>query len=159
MSDASMQQPALLRLPGLFFGLFALVTALSLPVWDVLSSYYMHGVIWIVNGSLAILGPAVRLPTSLVRDGVYPGIAGAIALFAVTPRRSWTWKLRWIATLMGGMLIVHAGLLLAQALYAVQGISTEDSVPLRLLGTWGTSVMVIWMWFIALRRKDPEPDA
>ena len=159
MSSADIRQSTLLKRPGLFFGLFALVTALSLPVWDVLSSYYMHGVIWIVNGSLTLLGPAVRLPTSLVRDGVYPGIAGAIALFAVTPRRSWIWKIRWVATLMGGMLIVHAGVLLAQALHAVQGIAATDSVPLRLLGAWGTSVLVIWMWFIALRRPDLTPEA
>lgn len=154
-----MSQVILLRRPGLFFGLFALVTALSLPVWDVLSSYYMHGVVWLVNGGLSLLAPAIRLPTTLVRDGVYPGIAGAIALFAVTPHRSWRWKMRWIAALMGVMLLVHAGVLLAQALHAVQGTTAADSTPLRLLGTWGTSVLVIWAWFIAVRRRDPASDA
>jgi len=88
-------QPILLRRPGLFLGLFALVTALSLPVWNVSSPYYMHGVVWVVNSGLSLFGAAVRLPSTLVREGVYPEIAGAIALFVVTPRRSLVWKLRW----------------------------------------------------------------
>jgi hypothetical protein len=162
---ATVSQAILLRRPGLFLGLFALVTALSLPVWDVLSSYYMHGVIWIVNGGLSLFGPAVRLPSTLVREGVYPGIAGAIALFLVTPRRSFVWKLRWITFLMMIMLVVHAGILLAGAMQAIHGSQAvygslaSASLPLRLLQTWGTSLFVIWIWFVALQRHDEERSA
>ncbi len=150
------QAVILLRRPGLFFGLFALVTALSLPVWGVLSAYYMTGVLWVVNGGLKLLGPAVQLPSTLVRDGVYPGIAGAIALFVVTPRRSWSWKLRWILSLMAILLVVHSGVLYAETLHALHGSIDSLSIPLKLLRTWGTSLFVIWVWFVALRRGERE---
>mgnify|MGYP006175366871 CR=1 FL=1 len=152
-------QPILLRRPGLFLGLFALVTALSLPVWNVLSPYYMHGVVWVVNSGLSLFGAAVRLPSTLVREGVYPEIAGAIALFVVTPQRSLVWKLRWIVFLMIIMLVVHAGILLADVMHAIDGSITAASLPLQLLQTWGTSLFVVWIWFVAIRRHDEEQAA
>ncbi len=148
-----MTHRGLLQRPGGFLALFALVTALSLPVWDVLSAYYMHAIVWLVNGGLALFGPGgLRLPTSLVRDGVYPGIAGAIALFVVTPRQGWRWRLRWVGLLMAVMFAVHTAVLLAEAMTAVSGLATAP-LPLRLARTWGTSAVVIWVWFVAVRRS------
>ena len=143
----------MLSRPGLFLGLLALVTALSLPMWDALSAYYMVVVIWVVNGGLGLLGQVARLPVTLAQDGVYPGLAGAVALFLVTPQRSVSWKLKWIGTLLAVMFLAHAAILLAQVVHAVSGAEAASSMPLRLVGTWGTSVIVIWMWFAAVRRK------
>lgn len=148
-----MTHKALLRRPGGFFALFTLVTALSLPVWDVLSAYYMQALVWLVNGGLAMFGSGrLQLPTTLVGDGVYPGIAGAIALFLVTPRQGWRWRLRWVSLLMAVMFALHAGVLLAETMNAVSGF-TSAPLPLRLARTWGTSAVVIWVWFIAVRRR------
>jgi hypothetical protein len=128
-----MTHKALLRRPGGFLGLFALVTALSLLAWDVLPAYYLQAIIWLVNGGLVLLNPAtvLRLPASLLHDGVYLGIAGAIALFLVTPRQTWRWRLRWMGLLMAVMLALHAAVLLAETMNAIQGLSTAP-LPLRL---------------------------
>jgi hypothetical protein len=153
-----MTHKALLRRPGGFLGLFALVTALSLLAWDVLPAYYLQAIIWLVNGGLVLLNPAtvLRLPASLLHDGVYLGIAGAIALFLVTPRQTWRWRLRWMGLLMAVMLALHAAVLLAETMNAIQGLSTAP-LPLRLARTWGTSTVVIWVWFVAVRRPAPPP--
>lgn len=143
--------------PGLFLGLFALVTALSLPVWDALSPYYMVVVIWVVNAGLGLQSQVIRLPVVLGQEGVYPGLAGAIALFLVTPRRSVWWKLRWITALLTVMFLVHSAMLLGQVLHAASGAEAGSSLPLRLISTWGTSVIVIWMWFAAVRRGARSP--
>ncbi len=149
----------LLQRPGGFLALFALVTALSLPAWDVLSLYYMRALIWLVNCSLGALSPqAMQLPTTLVRDGVYPGMAGAIALFVVTPRQTWRWRLGWVGLLMTIMLAVHATVLLAETMHALEG-TTPAPLLLRLARTWGTSAIVIWVWFAAVRGARPGDPA
>jgi len=63
------------------------------------------------------------------------------------------------------MLVVHAGILLAGAMQAIHGSQAvygslaSASLPLRLLQTWGTSLFVIWIWFVALQRHDEERSA
>lgn len=153
-AQQAMVATTLLQRPGSFLGLFALVTALSLPAWDVLSLYYMQAIVWLVNAALLLFDPAtpLRLPTALVREGVYPGIAGAIALFLVTPRQTWRWRLQWVGLLMAAMLVVHAGVLLAETVSALQQMS-KAPLPLRLARIWATSTVVIWIWFLAVRRS------
>jgi hypothetical protein len=79
--------------------------------------------------------PPLRFATP-TRNVHVRGIAGAIALFLVTPRKTWCWRLRWVGLLMAVMLAVHAAVLLAETMNAVQGPSTTP-LPLRLARTWG----------------------
>lgn len=148
------------RRPAVFLCLFALATALSLPVWDRLSGFYMAGLIELVNAGLRVTGSSLLLNLPAMTGGtiVYPGVAGAVALFLVTPGRSLAWKAGWMSALLAVLCGVHAGVLLAEVLLAARQL--EAPLVLRVCRAWGTSVIVIGVWFAALRRTaGPAPES
>ena len=142
-----------LQRPLRFLGLFALVLALSLPAWEVLSGLYLAAVVHGANAALALLHVPLRVPGAADAASAYPGVAGAATLFLVTPRRSLGWRLRWLGGLLGLLFLLHAGLLSAEVRHLA--LATDDDLPLavRLGRRWGTSLLVVWVWLAALRAR------
>jgi hypothetical protein len=154
---APVSAPPPLRRPFLWLALFALVLALSLPAWEVLSGLYLHAVVRGANTVLALLSVPVRVPLVESAAAAYPGIAGAAALFLVTPRQALAWKLRWMALLLGLLFVLHAGLLLAEVLHLASPGTGEPSLPVRIGQRWGTSLLVVWVWLASIRGRPAPP--
>ncbi|MFA6110749.1 MAG: hypothetical protein WDA75_18475 [Candidatus Latescibacterota bacterium] len=107
---------AMLRRPGRFLVTFSVATAVLLAGWQWVSGYYLTALVWTANQILALSGAAVTLrPPATGGEMVYPVVAGALALFAVTPDRSPGWKLRWLGGLLAGLFLLHAGTLYLDA--------------------------------------------
>ena len=152
-----------LRRPGVFLACFTLAVAVLLPLWGMISSYYLASLIWLVNAALAITGLPVAIPAPSpgTQEMVYPGLVGGMALFAVTPR-SLGWKARWLAGLLLALCLLHASQLYVDAWIAVtrkaslvHGTAVPSALAVvtylsELSRTWGTAAGVLLIWFAAV---------
>ena len=152
----------MIRRPGLFLGCFAVTAALLLVAWSQVSSHYLAALVWLANSALSLSGATLSLaPPQLAADElVYPGVAGGVALFAITPR-SPRWKARWLTSLLLGLCLLHASQLFLEGWIAVahngarlHGGETSSAVGLlsylvELSETWGTVAGVLLIWFVA----------
>jgi hypothetical protein len=141
--------------PGRFLVAFAAVTAVLLAAWQLVSGYYLAALVWAANQVLAVSGAMVSLHAPTMGDEmVYPVMAGALALFAVTPGRSPVWKLRWLGGLLAGLFLLHAGMLCldARAAVAARGAATWAAPVASLADLARTQlslVLVTLAWFLA----------
>ncbi|MFH1566750.1 MAG: hypothetical protein ABIL09_02045 [Gemmatimonadota bacterium] len=155
-----------LRRPGLFLVAFAAATAVALAAWQLVSRLYLAGLVWAANHALSAAGGHVTLRVPAPGDEVvYPVVAGAVALFAVTPGRSPGWKLRWLAGLLAGLFLLQAGTLClaARAALAARAPAAAAAGP----GSWTDRVagladlartqlplvLVTLTWLLAMRRR------
>ena len=104
------------RSPGLFLATCAAATGLALLAWRVASTYYLAAVVWVANVTLGALGAGVSIrPPTGASEAAYPVVAGAIALFVATPGHGLAWKARWLIGLLGGLFLLHIGLVCLDA--------------------------------------------
>jgi hypothetical protein len=148
-----------LRRPGRFLLAFAATTAALLAVWQLVAGYYLAALVWATNQVLAASGGSLglRLPPNS-GEVAYPVMAGAVALFAVTPGRTVAWKLKWLAGLTAGLFLLHGFLLCEELRAALGGVAVDGAAGAshaglgHLFRTNLTLVAVALTWFVAVRR-------
>lgn len=160
-----------LRRPGRFLVTFSAATAVLLVGWQWVSGYYLTALVWAANQMLALSGASVTLrPPVIGGEMVYPVVAGALALFAITPERSSAWKMRWLGGLLVGLFLLHAGTLCLDARAAAATHGGPAVQGDAAAWTWATPIagladlartqlslaLVTLTWFLAGRR--PETD-
>lgn len=150
----------LLPSPGRFLGAFTLATGLLLLAWSHVSGFYLAGLTALVNRVLELVGVSLALQAPFLgrAEMAYPGIAGGIALFAVTPRRPVRWKLGWVGLLVVLLGALHSALLGSEALLAVAQHTGRAAAGTAILShfvplckSWGTVTLVLLVWFRAVR--------
>ena len=155
-----MRALAAVRRPGWFLVTFAAATGVLLAAWQAVSGYYLAALVWATNQALAASGDplALRLPVAST-EVTYPVMAGAVALFAVTPGRTLAWRLCWLAGLMAGLFVLH-GILLYGDLRAALAAGATASVPpvphsglAHLLRANLTLAAVALTWLVAVHRR------
>lgn len=149
--------------PALFLGAFTPAAGLLLWAWSYVSGLYLAALTAAVNHLLLLTGAplALQVPSLSGSGMAYPGIAGGIALFAVTPSRSAGWRLRWLVLLAGLLGALHTAVFyldaqLAMAQHAGSGspITAFLAHVAEMSKSWGTSTLVLATWFRAVRLGD-----
>lgn len=156
-----------LRHPARFLGLFALLLACLLPVWDRLSVYYLAGLVEVVN--LLLRSMDAPFPVRLghaAPDTVYPAVAGGMALLLATPSLPARERFKWLAALLALLCLFHVTLLYLETRAAVAHHldPSEAGTPwamrsaaVTLVKAWGTPVLVVLTWFAAVRPRGSGP--
>ncbi|MEE2658605.1 MAG: hypothetical protein VX733_08890 [Candidatus Latescibacterota bacterium] len=162
--------------PFWFFGLFALLSLLLLPMWNELDGWYLTTLTAVVNNTSVWVGlpSQFHLGTVSGEEAIAPGIVAGTALFIATPNRSALWKAVWIVALLLTFSLLQYLLMTLQIHIAYADFFTQlpfsqqshyppatlsprpDSLYATIVesGTyWTNSLLFLLLWIVATRQQ------
>ncbi|MFH1568201.1 MAG: hypothetical protein ABIL09_09405 [Gemmatimonadota bacterium] len=147
---------------------FGLAAAPLLYLWSHLSRFYLDLVVAATGRLLAVSGVPVVLnpPAAGTQEMAYPVVAGAVALFAVAPGRSVSWKVRWLGGLLVGLFALHVALLWGVACAAGAGSGPASGASAAARGAvasalaalppaWVTVALPVAVWLASGGPRSP----